>query len=191
MFFLTNYNLPWSSNLSSTCDGAPILLPSSSRSGFRPSRALFSRFPTIYRVTERSRPPLRPALTYALEVACEVVKLDSTNDDPYGTGVTYGKSVSLLSKAMRRVINGEDSWIRPSKRWSTEKRGSLEGGCPPTQGYCAYDNSEWDVRSHALVHIRHPAQRWTAFEDIGSGPCGRHGHAMSSAGRRVVVLGGA
>ena len=59
--------------------------------------------------TERSRPSSRRALTKALELAREAVKLDSTNDDPYGAVVAYGKSVALLSKVMERVINGEDS----------------------------------------------------------------------------------
>ena len=59
--------------------------------------------------TERSRPSSRRALTKALELAREAVKLDSTNDDPYGAVVAYGKSVALLSKVMERVINGEES----------------------------------------------------------------------------------
>jgi hypothetical protein len=59
--------------------------------------------------TERPRPSSRRALTKALELAREAVKLDSTNDDPYGAVVAYGKSVALLSKVMERVINGEDS----------------------------------------------------------------------------------
>lgn len=58
---------------------------------------------------ERSRPSSRRALTRALELAREAVRLDSTNDDPYGAVVAYGKSVALLSKVMERVINGEDS----------------------------------------------------------------------------------
>jgi hypothetical protein len=58
---------------------------------------------------ERSRPSSRRALTKALELAREAVKLDSTNDDPYGAVVAYGKSVALLSKVMERVMNGEDS----------------------------------------------------------------------------------
>jgi len=58
---------------------------------------------------ERSRPSSRRALTKALELAREAVKLDSTNDDPYGAVVAYGKSVALLSKVMERVINGEDA----------------------------------------------------------------------------------
>ena len=58
---------------------------------------------------ERSRPSSRRALTKALELAREAVKLDSTNDDPYGAVIAYGKSVALLSKVMERVINGEDS----------------------------------------------------------------------------------
>ena len=40
------------------------------------------------------------------------------------------------------------------------------------------------------VHIQYPAQRWTAFKDIGSSPCGRRGHTMASDGGRVFVLGG-
>ena len=59
--------------------------------------------------TERSRPSSRRALTKALELAREAVKLDSTNDDPYGAVVAYGKSVALLSKVMERVMSGEDS----------------------------------------------------------------------------------
>ncbi|THH21472.1 hypothetical protein EW146_g70 [Bondarzewia mesenterica] len=55
------------------------------------------------------RPSSRRALTKALELAREAVKLDSTNDDPYGAVVAYGKSVALLSKVMERVMRGEDS----------------------------------------------------------------------------------
>ena len=58
---------------------------------------------------ERTRPSSRRALTKALELAREAVKLDSTNDDPYGAVVAYGKSVALLSKVMERVINGEET----------------------------------------------------------------------------------
>jgi hypothetical protein len=58
---------------------------------------------------ERSRPSSRRALTKALELAREAVRLDSTNDDPYGAVVAYGKSVALLSKVMERVMSGEDS----------------------------------------------------------------------------------
>ncbi|KAI0308056.1 hypothetical protein B0F90DRAFT_110822 [Multifurca ochricompacta] len=59
--------------------------------------------------TERPRPSSRRALTKALELAREAVKLDSTNDDPHGAVVAYGKSVALLSKVMERVMSGEDS----------------------------------------------------------------------------------
>lgn len=67
--------------------------------------------------TERSRPSSRRALTRALELAREAVRLDSTNDDPYGAVVAYGKSVALLSRVMERVINGEDT------HESTRRRG--------------------------------------------------------------------
>ena len=50
--------------------------------------------------------------------------------------------------------------------------------------------SDSTVGSHALVHIQYPAQRLTAFQDIGLGPCGRRAHEMASDGRRIFVLGG-
>ncbi|KAI0274903.1 hypothetical protein BC834DRAFT_850194 [Gloeopeniophorella convolvens] len=59
--------------------------------------------------SEPPRPSSRRALTKALELAREAVKLDSTNDDPYGAVLAYGKSVALLSKVMERVMRGEDS----------------------------------------------------------------------------------
>ena len=37
------------------------------------------------------------------------MKLDSTNDDPYGAVLAYGKSVALLSEVMERVMRGEDT----------------------------------------------------------------------------------
>lgn len=55
------------------------------------------------------RPSSRRALTRALELAREAVRLDSTNDDPYGAVVAYGRSVALLSEVMERVMRGEDS----------------------------------------------------------------------------------
>jgi|SRR6266852_4109808 len=50
--------------------------------------------------------------------------------------------------------------------------------------------SDLAVVPHALVYIQYPAQRWTAFQDIGPSPCGRGAHEMASDGRRVFVLGG-
>jgi hypothetical protein len=47
-----------------------------------------------------------------------------------------------------------------------------------------------DLHVQLLVHIKYPARRWTAFNDIGPSPCGRAGHAMAFDGRRVFVLGG-
>ena len=60
---------------------------------------------------ERSerRPSSRRALTRALELAREAVRLDSTNDDPYAAVVAYGRSVALLSEVMERVMRGEES----------------------------------------------------------------------------------
>ncbi|OBZ78787.1 hypothetical protein A0H81_00602 [Grifola frondosa] len=71
-----------------------------------PDRLLLS--PTEPRPVE-PRPSSRRALTKALELAREAVRLDSTNDDPYGAVMAYGKSVALLSEVMERVMRGEDS----------------------------------------------------------------------------------
>ena len=65
--------------------------------------------PTNERQHSERRPSSRRALTRALELAREAVRLDSTNDDPYAAVVAYGKSVALLSEVMERVIRGEDS----------------------------------------------------------------------------------
>ena len=65
--------------------------------------------PTNDRQHSERRPSSRRALTRALELAREAVRLDSTNDDPYAAVVAYGKSVALLSEVMERVIRGEDS----------------------------------------------------------------------------------
>ncbi|KDQ63840.1 hypothetical protein JAAARDRAFT_29888 [Jaapia argillacea MUCL 33604] len=59
--------------------------------------------------TTAPRPSSRRALTRALELAREAVKLDSTNDDPHGAIIAYGKSVALLNEVMERVMRGEDS----------------------------------------------------------------------------------
>ncbi|KZT74784.1 hypothetical protein DAEQUDRAFT_700825 [Daedalea quercina L-15889] len=71
-----------------------------------PDRLLLS--PPEPRPSE-SRPSSRRALTKALELAREAVRLDSSNDDPYAAVVAYGQSVALLSQVMERVMRGEDS----------------------------------------------------------------------------------
>lgn len=55
------------------------------------------------------RPSSRRALTRALELAREAVRLDSTNDDPHAAIQAYGQSVALLNEVMERVMRGEDS----------------------------------------------------------------------------------
>ena len=65
--------------------------------------------PTSERQNSERRPSSRRALTRALELAREAVRLDSTNDDPYAAVVAYGRSVALLSEVMERVIRGEDN----------------------------------------------------------------------------------
>ncbi|KAF8499880.1 hypothetical protein F5888DRAFT_1611052 [Russula emetica] len=41
-----------------------------------------------------------------------------------------------------------------------------------------------------LTAFKLTTQRWTAFQDVGSSPSGRFGHAMACDGTRVFVLGG-
>ena len=72
-----------------------------------PDRLLLS--PPDQGLATEPRPSSRRALTRALELAREAVNLDSTNNDPHGAVVAYGKSVALLSKVMERVMRGEDS----------------------------------------------------------------------------------
>ena len=77
--------------------------------------------PTNERQLSERRPSSRRALTRALELAREAVRLDSTNDDPYAAVVAYGKSVALLSEVMERVIRGGDS-TEPQKRKNGRRR---------------------------------------------------------------------
>ncbi|KAI0670069.1 hypothetical protein C8Q78DRAFT_1146204 [Trametes maxima] len=67
------------------------------------------------------RPSSRRALTRALELAREAVRLDSTNDDPDGAVMAYARSVALLSEVMERVMRGEDS-TESSKRRNGRRR---------------------------------------------------------------------
>lgn len=104
-----------SSSVDNLSDSPP---PSRLRSGAKspttndivPDRLLLS--PPEPRTSEPRPPSSRRALTKALELAREAVKLDSTNDDPYGAVIAYGKSVALLSEVMERVMRGEDSTER-------------------------------------------------------------------------------
>ena len=77
--------------------------------------------PTGERQHSERRPSSRRALTRALELAREAVRLDSTNDDPYAAVVAYGKSVALLSEVMERVIRGEES-TEPNRRRNGRRR---------------------------------------------------------------------
>ena len=71
--------------------------------------------PMDNRSSGQPRPSSRRALTKALELAREAVRLDSTNDDPYGAVMAYAKSVALLSEVMERVMRGEDSTENPRR----------------------------------------------------------------------------
>ncbi|RDX56042.1 hypothetical protein OH76DRAFT_1477723 [Lentinus brumalis] len=77
--------------------------------------------PTDQRSSSQSKPSSRRALTKALELAREAVRLDSTNDDPHGAVMAYAKSVALLSEVMERVMRGEDS-TETSRRRNGRRR---------------------------------------------------------------------
>ena len=58
--------------------------------------------------------------------------------------------------------------------------------CPPSS--CRV--SDLACQTHALVHIRHPAQRWSMTQNSRLGPNGGRDHVMASNGTQVFVLGG-
>ena len=69
------------------------------------------------------RPPSsRRALTRALELAQEAVRIDASNDDPHAAVMAYAKSVALLNEVMERVMRGEDT---DSKRKNGSRRRSV------------------------------------------------------------------
>lgn len=111
-FSQRNANIPSMNSPDTLSDSPPpSILRSPTRSPVRtrhivPDRLLLS--PSEPRSSER-RPSSKSALTKALELARQAVQLDSTNDDPYGAVLAYGKSVALLSEVMERVMRGEDS----------------------------------------------------------------------------------
>lgn len=65
--------------------------------------------PPLQQSSSAPRPSSRRALTAALELAQEAVRLDTTNDDPVGAIQAYARSVALLNEVMERVMKGEDS----------------------------------------------------------------------------------
>jgi hypothetical protein len=84
-----------------------------------PDRSLLS--PPLTKATSEPRHSSRRALTRALELAREAVKLDATNDDPHGAVLAYGRSVALLSEVMERVRRGEDG-AESGRRRSRRRR---------------------------------------------------------------------
>ena len=68
-------------------------------------------------------PSSRRALTRALELAQEAVRIDATGDDPQAAVYAYAKSVSLLNEVMERVMRGEetDSKRRAPRRSAVAK----------------------------------------------------------------------
>ena len=71
------------------------------------------------------RPSSRRALTAALELAQEAVRLDTTNDDPIGAIQAYSRSVALLSEVMERVMRGEETSDSGKDRRRSGRRRSV------------------------------------------------------------------
>lgn len=71
----------------------------------------------------QGRPSSRRALTKALELAQEAVRIDATGDDPQGAVVAYARSVALLNEVMERVMRGEDT--DAARRKNTGRRKSV------------------------------------------------------------------
>jgi len=74
------------------------------------------------RSSSGTRPSSRRALTAALELAQEAVRLDTTNDDPIGAIQAYARSVALLSEVMERVMRGEDTNESRERRHGGRRR---------------------------------------------------------------------
>ena len=69
---------------------------------------------------QQQRPSSRRALTRALELAQEAVRIDATGEDPHGAVYAYAKSVALLNEVMERVMRGEDT--ESSRRRNSTRR---------------------------------------------------------------------
>jgi hypothetical protein len=95
----------------------PLPMPPSQHQAVVPDPSLLS--PPGHR---QPRPSSRRALTEALELAREAVQLDTTNNDPHGAVVAYGRSVALLSEVMERVRRGEDTAEAPHRRRNGRRR---------------------------------------------------------------------
>lgn len=84
-------------------------LASTSRRGpppFSPPRANPPQTPSASSASTRP-PSSRRALTAALELAQEAVRIDSSGEEPLAAIAAYGKSVALLNEVMERVMRGE------------------------------------------------------------------------------------
>ncbi|CAE7161595.1 unnamed protein product [Rhizoctonia solani] len=85
-------------------------LASSSRRGpspYSPPRMQPPQTPGGSSASSTRPPSSRRALTAALELAQEAVRIDSAGEEPLAAIAAYGKSVTLLKEVMDRVMRGE------------------------------------------------------------------------------------
>jgi hypothetical protein len=125
--FSNTYQAPASSSAENLSDPPPRSILQTASFQVRPQtqESLSDRhllFPQDSQPRSENRPSSRRALTRALELAREAVKLDSTNKDPFGAVIAYGQSVALLGDVMERVRRGEDSTETSHRRRNGRRR---------------------------------------------------------------------
>ncbi|KAJ1310220.1 hypothetical protein OPQ81_006962 [Rhizoctonia solani] len=106
--FASAYSTP--PTRSATLRSSNESLASSSRRGpspYSPPRMQPPQTPGGSSASSTRPPSSRRALTAALELAQEAVRIDSAGEEPLAAIEAYGKSVTLLKEVMDRVMRGE------------------------------------------------------------------------------------
>ncbi|CEL52246.1 hypothetical protein RSOLAG1IB_00786 [Rhizoctonia solani AG-1 IB] len=106
--FASTYSTP--PTRSATLRSSNESLASSSRRGpspYSPPKMQTPQTPGGSSASSTRPPSSRRALTAALELAQEAVRIDSAGEEPLAAIAAYGKSVTLLKEVMDRVMRGE------------------------------------------------------------------------------------
>ncbi|CUA72414.1 hypothetical protein RSOLAG22IIIB_01082 [Rhizoctonia solani] len=108
--FASAYSTSTPPTRSATLRSSNESLASSSRRGpspYSPPRMQPPQTPGGSSASSTRPPSSRRALTAALELAQEAVRIDSAGEEPLAAIAAYGKSVTLLKEVMDRVMRGE------------------------------------------------------------------------------------
>ncbi|KEP50699.1 putative ATP-dependent DNA helicase recQ [Rhizoctonia solani 123E] len=108
--FASVYSTSTPPTRSATLRSSNESLASSSRRGpspYSPPRMQAPQTPGGSSASSTRPPSSRRALTAALELAQEAVRIDSAGEEPLAAIAAYGKSVTLLKEVMDRVMRGE------------------------------------------------------------------------------------